>query len=164
MIHIVYIMHIHILCILLSLWILVIKLIHEFYFKNIITKKNDLFYKNSLLFTITSLPVTIINSIIAPYFISTKFKRNICSEQRFSSAVCIFPIGILITLIIRKYKYIRIVYYAILLLLILSTIMTFIIDNKQIRKLNCVISYLLSCFSITNILDYKLNTTMLIIF
>lgn len=115
--------------------------------------------KNVLLFTIYSIFIITISSIIAPHFISTKFHSNICCEQSFfleTSTIALY-IGLLLSIKLKNSKYINIIKYILLLLIISSIESAFTTNDKQISKLNFVILFLLFGISFINVWNISDN-------
>ena len=125
--------------------------------------KIELPCKNILLCIIYFILISIVSSIIAPYFISTKFHNNICYSQIFFLNISTFVsyIGLLLSLKLKDSKYINIIKYILLLLIIAHTECAFTTNNEQISKLNFVILFLLAGISFINVWQISDNTKYL---
>lgn len=115
--------------------------------------KIELPCKNILLSIVLFILISIIGFIIAPYFISTKFHNNICHTYLFflNASILAIYIGLLISIKLKDSKYINIIKYVLLLLIIAHTESAFTTNNEQISALNFVILFLLSGISFVNI-------------
>lgn len=115
--------------------------------------------KNILLCIIYFILISAMRSIVAPYFVSEKFHNNIYCLQNFFSYASILAlyIGLLLSLKLKNSKYINIIKYILLLLIIAHIESAFTASNEQISKLNFIILFLLFGISFVNVLKFSDN-------